>query len=127
MGVLAKLPQAAIDRVEVLRGGGSDLDGADAVGGVVQILTLQPGGVTARALVEGGGLATGRISLFAGDRRGSWNYTVGGEWFSIDGYIPVSVDQDPGIAPRGPIDSRSARRIDRVWRRSSTSCRTAGA
>ncbi len=101
-----KLPQAAIDRVEVLRGGSSDLYGADAVGGVVQILTLQPGGVTARALVEGGGLATGRVSLFAGDRRGSWNYTAGGEWFSIDGYIPVSVEQDPGIAPRGPIDSK---------------------
>ena len=101
-----KLPQAAIDRVEVLRGSGSDLYGADAVGGVVQILTLQPGGVTARALIEGGGLATGRISLFGGDRRGRWNYTAGGEWFSIDGYIPVAVEQDPGIAPRGPIDSK---------------------
>ena len=34
-----KVPQVAIDRVEVLRGSGSDLYGADAVGGVVQILT----------------------------------------------------------------------------------------
>ena len=38
-----KLPQAAVDRVEVLRGSGSDLYGADAVGGVVQILTLASG------------------------------------------------------------------------------------
>lgn len=101
-----KLPQAAIDRVEVLRGSGSDLYGADAVGGVVQILTLRPGGMMARAIVEGGGLGTGRVSLFGGDRRGGWSYTAGGEWFSIDGYIPVAMEQDPGIAPRGPIDSK---------------------
>ena len=25
-----------------------------------------------------------------------------------DGYIPVAVEQDPGIAPRGPIDSELA-------------------
>jgi outer membrane cobalamin receptor len=29
------VPHAAIDRVEIVRGGGSDLYGADAVGGVV--------------------------------------------------------------------------------------------
>ncbi len=101
-----KLPQAAIDRVEVLRGGSSDLYGADAVGGVVQILTWHPSGISARALAEGGSLATGRLSIFGGDRRGGWSYTAGGEWFSIDGYIPVAREQDPGITPRGPIDSK---------------------
>ena len=39
-----KVPQVAIDRVEVLRGSGSDLYGADAVGGGVQILTWHPSG-----------------------------------------------------------------------------------
>jgi iron complex outermembrane recepter protein len=100
-----KVPQAAIDRVEVLRGSSSDLYGADAVGGVVQILTWQPSSVTGRALVEGGTLTTGRVSLFAGDRRGGWSYTLGSEWFYIEGYIPVALEQDPGITPRGPIDS----------------------
>ena len=38
-----KVPQAAIDRIEVQRGSGTDLYGADAVGGVVQILTVRPG------------------------------------------------------------------------------------
>ena len=101
-----KLPQAAIDRVEVLRGSSSDLYGADAVGGVVQILTWHPSGISARALAEGGSLATGRLSIFGGDRRGGWSYTAGGEWFSIGGYIPVAREQAPGIAPRGPIDSK---------------------
>jgi outer membrane receptor protein involved in Fe transport len=101
-----KLPQVAIDRVEVLRGSGSDLYGADAVGGVVQILTWRPNRFAGRALVEGGNLGTGRVSVFGGDRRGGWSYSAGGEWFSIEGYIPVALEQNPGIAPRGPIDSK---------------------
>ena len=48
----SKVPQAAIDRVEVQRGSGSDLYGADAVGGVVQLLTLRPTRPTGRALLE---------------------------------------------------------------------------
>jgi outer membrane receptor protein involved in Fe transport len=101
-----KVPQAAIDRIEVLRGSGCDLYGADAVGGVVQILTWHPSRLGGRALVEGGSLGTGRISLFGGDRHGGWSYSAGGEWFSIEGYIPVALEQDAGIAPRGPIDSK---------------------
>jgi outer membrane receptor protein involved in Fe transport len=100
-----KIPQVALDRVEVQRGSGSDLYGADAVGGVVQLLTQRPGRPSGTALVEGGGLGTGRVSLFAGGRTRGWRYSGSGEWFDIDGYIPVSTEQDPGIAPRGPVDS----------------------
>ncbi len=99
-----KVPQAAIDRIEVQRGSGSDLYGADAVGGVVQILTLRPGRPSGRALLEGGNLGTGRVSLFGGARAGNWRYSTGGEWFTIDGYKAVAEVQDPGIAPRGPVD-----------------------
>jgi len=56
-------------------------------------------------LTEGGGLGTGRVSLFAGGRTRGWRYSGSGEWFNIDGYIPVATEQDPGIAPRGPVDS----------------------
>ena len=103
-----KVPQVAIERVEVLRGSGSDLYGADAVGGVVQILTWHPGQLALRALVEGGGMRTGRVSIFGGGRSRGWSYTTGGEWFTTDGYIAVALEQDPGIAPRGPIDSEIA-------------------
>ncbi len=101
-----KVPQVAIDRVEVQRGSGSDLYGADAVGGVVQLLTLRPVRPSGRALVEGGNLGTGRVSLFGGGRTHGWRYSTGGEWFTIAGYIPVAEEQNPGIAPRGPIDGR---------------------
>src|SRR6185503_17493045 len=80
-----KVPQAAIDRIEVQRGSGSDLYGADAVGGVVQLLTRRPGRPSARALLEGGNLGTGRVSLFGGGRTRGWRYSTGGEWFTIDG------------------------------------------
>jgi outer membrane receptor protein involved in Fe transport len=100
-----KVPQAAIDRIEVQRGSGSDLYGADAVGGVVQLITRRPGRPSGRALFEGGNLGTGRVSLFGGGRARGWRYSTGGEWFTLDGYIPVAEEQSPGIAPRGPIDS----------------------
>ena len=103
-----KIPQAAIDRIEVQRGSGSDLYGADAVGGVIQILTVRPGRPMGRALLEGGSMGTGRVSLFGGGRTGGWNYSAGGEWFHTEGYIPVAVVQAPGIARRGPIDSEVA-------------------
>lgn len=100
-----KVPQVAIDRLEVQRGSGSDLYGADAVGGVVQLLTLRPWQPTGRALLEGGNLGTGRASLFGGGGARGWRYSAGGEWFTIEGYIPIATMQAPGIAQRGPVDS----------------------
>ena len=100
-----KVPQAAIDRIEVDRGSSGDLYGADALGGVVQLLTVRPNRPTGRVLIEGGSLGTGSVSVFGGGRAREWRYSGAGEWFTTDGYIPVAEKQDPGIAPRGPVDS----------------------
>src|SRR5262245_29729730 len=100
-----KVPQAAIDRIEVNRGGSSDLYGADALGGVIQVLTVRPNRPVGRVLLEGGSLGTGSVSVFGGARTGDWRYSGAGEWITTDGYIPVAEKQDPGIAPRGPVDS----------------------
>ncbi len=104
-----KLPQASIDRVEVLRGSGSDLYGADAVGGVVQMLTSHPNRPVRPR--DRRGRATrhrSRVALRRQPDAGGWSYSAGGEWFSTDGYITVATTQDPGIAPRGPIDTKSS-------------------
>jgi outer membrane receptor protein involved in Fe transport len=97
----ARIPQAAVDRVEVQRGGGGDLYGADAVGGVVQVLTIRPFRPTARGLFEGGSLGTGRVSAFGGGRVRGWRMTAAGQWFTTDGYVLVAEDD------RGPIDTPS--------------------
>ena len=103
-----KVPQAAIDRIEVVRGGGSDLYGADAVGGVIQILTLEPAQTTARAVIEGGNLDTGRASMFGGLRRGRWALGAAGQWFTTDGYINVPVNERGAIERRVGSGHRSA-------------------
>ena len=60
-----RIPLAAVDRVEVVRGATGDLYGAGALGGVVQLLTVQPSRTRARATFDGGSHDTFRGSLFA--------------------------------------------------------------
>ena len=103
-----KIPQAAIDRIEVQRGSGTDLYGADAAGGVIQLLTVRPGRPVGRALLEAGNMATGRVSLFGGGRTQGWLYSGAGQWFTTDGYVPVAVEQDASLAPRGAVDTELA-------------------
>jgi len=103
-----KVPHAAIDRIEVLRGGGSDLYGADAVGGVVQILTVDPGRTMARVLLEAGNLETGRVSLFGGARKGRWSVGGAGQWFTTKGYVLVDPDERGAIERPAGSAHRSA-------------------
>ena len=95
----SRVPAAAIDRVEMVRGGASDLYGADALAGVVQVLTRRPGQPEARVELDGASHSTGRLSLFAGAARDGWRGAVAGEKFSTDGYILVPPPD------RGPIDT----------------------
>jgi outer membrane receptor protein involved in Fe transport len=93
-----RVPLAAIDRVEVVRGGAGDLYGADALGGVIQLLTFSPRRPRLRAVVDGGSHSTGRGSVFAGTMLGGWTATASGEWVDTDG-VPTL---DPAVA--GPVD-----------------------
>ena len=93
-----RVPLAAIDRVEVVRGGAGDLYGADALGGVIQLLTFSPRRPRLRAVLDGGSHSTGRGSLFAGTMLGGWTVTASGEWVGTDGAPTL----DPAVA--GPVD-----------------------
>ena len=84
-----RIPSAAIDRVEVVRGAVGDLYGADAVGGVIQILTLDPNRSRLRAVFDVDSHETVRGSFFAGGQRSGWNGTLAGEVVSTEGYIVV--------------------------------------
>ncbi len=93
-----RIPQAAVERVEVVRGAAGDLYGADALGGVVQVLTFQPGRTRFRGIVEAGSHDTARFSGFGGKQRGLWNVEGAGEWLRTDGVITV------GEEARGLVD-----------------------
>jgi vitamin B12 transporter len=80
------VPLDRVERVEILRGPASALHGADAVGGVVNVVTRQ-GEVGPRGRVEGGSWGTGRMSASTGlggmDGR---SLRMGGELSRSDGH-----------------------------------------
>ena len=61
-----RVPATAVDRVEVVRGGASDLYGADALVGVVQVVTRRQVTPTLRAEGAAATHDSGRLSLFGG-------------------------------------------------------------
>jgi outer membrane cobalamin receptor len=96
-----RVPQAAIERVEVVRGGASDLYGADALSGVVQVLTLRPRGPSVSATMEAGSHGTPRASLFTGTAGRGWTASIAGEASQTDGTYVIAPED------RGSVDVRA--------------------
>lgn len=96
-----RVPAAAVDRVEIVRGAAGDLYGADALGGVVQVLTLSPERSRLRATIDGGSNDTARLSLFGGVTSGPWFASGAGEWLGTDGVLTIG----PEVA--GLVDTRA--------------------
>ncbi|MEX2272812.1 MAG: TonB-dependent receptor [Vicinamibacterales bacterium] len=96
-----RVPAAAIERVEVVRGGSTDAFGGDALGGVIRIVTRRD---TAAAMqVEGGNQGTGRLSLFGGLTR-PVSASGGIERSTTHGYVPVAPES------RGIVDTPAGSR-----------------
>jgi iron complex outermembrane receptor protein len=82
------VPLDQVERVEILRGPASALYGADAVGGVVNIVT-RDAGTSAHARIEGGMWGTGRVSLGGGiETEDGLSVQGGGELARSDGHRP---------------------------------------
>src|SRR5688572_24856908 len=96
-----RIPLAAVDRVEVVRGATGDLYGAGALGGVVQLLTVQPSRSRARATFDGGSHDTFRGSFFAAAEKDGWNASGAFEGVRTDGAYVLA----PEV--RGPVDTRA--------------------
>ncbi|MDO8678068.1 MAG: TonB-dependent receptor [Acidobacteriota bacterium] len=96
-----RIPMAAVDRVEVVRGATGDLYGAGALGGVVQLLTVQPIRTRARATVDGGSHDTFRGSLFAAAERNGWAASGAYEGVRTDGAFVI------GSEVRGAVDRKA--------------------
>ncbi len=95
------VPHAAIDRVEVVRGGASNLYGADALAGVVQILTARPSDSTVRVIAEGDTNDTATGSLFGVWRHDGTSLVFTGEGSRSDGFFIV------GEEDRGAVDTHA--------------------
>src|SRR5690349_4750069 len=96
-----RIPMAAVDKVEVVRGATGDLYGAGALGGVVQLLTVQPTRTRARATIDGGSHDTFRGSMFVAAEKNGWNGSGAYEGVSTDGVYVLA----PEV--RGVVDTRA--------------------
>ena len=91
---LESIGLAQIERVEVLRGPGSSLYGADAVGGVVNVVTRRgEPGVQHDGRVALGGYGSREASVGLGGARGAW-----------DGAANLSTERSSGVSALRPGD-----------------------
>ena len=76
----------SLDRIEVLRGGASDLYGAPALSGVIQMVRRDDAAGALDAEASYGSLGTADGSAFLAAGRGAWGLRIGAEAFRTDGY-----------------------------------------
>jgi len=98
----SQIPRAAVESVEMLRGGASDLYGGEALSGAVQLLTKTPEATDVNLDVSYGNQTTPNVSGYMGHAFGKWLGTVAGEYFTTNGYIPVQPSQ------RGAVDNAAS-------------------
>lgn len=94
-----QIPTLAIQDVEVVSGGVSDLYGSSAVGGAINIIERRP---TNNAFALDGGYAqenTPHLFALGTTAGGPWSGLAAGDFLRTDGYIEVA----PAV--RGPIDT----------------------
>ena len=108
----SRVPPLSIDRVEVMRGSGSELYGTDALGGVIQILRRLPTSRTLEADGYLGSLNTSDYSFYASDRLGRHGLSLAGDFFRTDGYTLVAQGE------RGRVDVPAGskhRALEMMW------------
>jgi outer membrane cobalamin receptor len=94
-----QLPSLAIEDVEVVRGGASDLYGSSAIGGVINVIERQAG-PTAFAFDSGYAQEnTSHASVLGTTALGLWSGLAAGDFLRTDGYIEIP----PNL--RGAVDT----------------------
>ncbi|HEX3469901.1 MAG TPA: TonB-dependent receptor [Silvibacterium sp.] len=96
-----ELPSLSIHSVEVVRGGASDLYGSSAIGGVIDIIPVEPKSATLQLTSSYGGLGTSDSAALGTFKSGLWSGLASGGILATDGYTLVAPDL------RGPIDQPS--------------------
>ena len=94
-------PELAIDSIEPVRGGASDLYGSSAIGGVINVIPAAPTTMLGELRSLYGGEGTYDTSALAQDKIGSWGLLGAAGILGTNGYIQQAPSQ------RGPIDVES--------------------
>ncbi|HEY0016418.1 MAG TPA: TonB-dependent receptor [Longimicrobium sp.] len=81
------VPLDQVERIEIVRGPASALFGADAVGGVIHVVTRRDAGGP-RARAQAGTWNTRAVSASYAARLGAARADLGGEWQRSDGHRP---------------------------------------
>lgn len=99
-----RVPAVALERIEVLRGGASDLYGSAALGGVIGFVRRDAARPFVAIDASYGSAGESNVAVAAGARRGRWSGTAAGEWFRTEGYVPVAASD------RGSVDVEAGTR-----------------
>ncbi len=94
-------PELAIERIELVRGGASDLYGSSAIGGVVNVVPMRPRADQVELRSSYGGENTYDDSLLLQTKHGPWGLLASGGAVGTDGFIQEAPSQ------RGPVDIAS--------------------
>jgi outer membrane receptor protein involved in Fe transport len=97
-----RVPRASVDRIELVRGGASDLYGSDALSGVINVLSRPPSQGVINLETGYGNFNTADVTFFAGDKWKTFSASVAGEAFRTDGYFLIAPKN------RGTADDRAA-------------------
>jgi vitamin B12 transporter len=102
---IAEITIDAIDRIEIVRGPQSTLYGADAITGVVNIITKKgQGPPSASVWVEGGNYETFREQLNVQGAFGGFNFNVSGSQFNTGGNLPHDDSAQTAVSGRVGYD-----------------------
>lgn len=93
----SQIPLEMIERVEVVRGGGSMMWGSRGLGGVINIITRRPSETALSVGLQGGSRETVQVDGLGVLRSGRLGAVMSGEYFDSDGYLMTREDLRGGI------------------------------
>ncbi len=99
--VLNAIPLSAIERVEIVRGASSSLYGADAIGGVINVITRQASDQPLKLEVNAGvgTYATSKYNASLSGSQNGWSYNLYGGYTQSKGFNATNGDYPFAAAP----------------------------
>jgi outer membrane receptor protein involved in Fe transport len=104
-----EIPQLAIRRVELMRGGASDLYGSSAIGGVIDVLPVSPEKFSYAVDMAGASEDTSSLNgLISGTAKG-WSGLAATSLFRTGGYILITPESRGAVDVPSNVHSQSGR------------------